>query len=133
MSRRPTVVDDVAIELRWMDHRDHVYVGGRGEQAGLDRQQVWDRCSRQLQDWYRADARRLLAVIEPHRRATNARVHFANGWQACRDALNDAPRIARWIGLADGPASQQGALQYVYPARAYLDAIRDEALEAGTR
>ena len=132
MTTRRTMVEDFAIELRWMDHRDHVYTEGRFAHAGLNRVQVWDRCSKNLKDWYRADARRLLAVIEPHRRATSARVHFANGWQACRDALDDGPRIAKWIGLADGPASLQGAVAYLLPAAVYLDAIRDQALEEAT-
>jgi len=67
--RRPTMAEALAIELRWMDHRDASSITGRLSHSGLTRIQIWDRCSRTLQDWYRADARRLLRVIEPYRRA----------------------------------------------------------------
>jgi len=40
-----------------------------GRIASMTRDEVWDRCSRLLQDMYRADARHLLAVIEPYRRS----------------------------------------------------------------
>lgn len=69
MTRRLTMAENLAIELRWLDHRDHTKPGGRI--ASMTRDEVWARCSRLLQDIYRADARHLLAVIEPYRRAAS--------------------------------------------------------------
>lgn len=73
MSARPSLVDAVAIELRWMDHLE-AKAGGAHPDAPpvLTRADVWDRISPILKDGYRKDARRLLAVIEPYRRAARA-------------------------------------------------------------
>jgi hypothetical protein len=46
------------------------------------------------------------------------------GYRKAIDALQDGERIAKWLGLkATGEENQRGAISYLRPAAAYLEAI----------
>jgi hypothetical protein len=65
------MTEHLAIELRWLEHRDAAHMAGH--RSVLTRDEVWERCSGMFKNMYRAQARHLLAVIEAHRRSPRTR------------------------------------------------------------
>jgi len=64
MSRRPTMVEALAIELRWMDHCDAEWANDH--RSKLTREDVWGRIGDYLKDGYRKNARQLIRVVQKY-------------------------------------------------------------------
>lgn len=61
MRNSRSLTERLAMELRWMEHRDAAL--SCGNTSSLTSRQVWDRISEVLKDSYRADAKHLLKFL----------------------------------------------------------------------